>query len=83
MGIFKTELHRNPAVLAQYGATVIALATLALRRREGLTPRDAWPVPAALAAVAVLLAQAGLRELAIGAGVAIVGAIVVSFMRRR
>ena len=70
------------AVLAQYGATAIALATLALRRREGLAPRDAWPVPAALAVVGVLLAQTGLRELAVGAGVAAVGAIAASVMRK-
>ncbi len=72
----------SAAVLAQYGATAIALATLSLRRREGLEPRDAWPVLPALGVVAVLLAQAGLRELAIGAAVAIVGAIVASLMRK-
>lgn len=73
----------SASVLAQYGATAIALATLSLRRREGLAPRDAWPAIPALAVVAVLFAQAGVRELAIGAGVAVVGAFAAAAIRSR
>jgi len=70
------------SVLVQYGATLLALATLALRRRDGLAPRDAWPVPIALAVVGVLAAQASLRELLVGAGVGIAGAVIVSVVPR-
>ena len=71
------------AVLAQYGVTIAALAVLAWRRREGLGPRDLWPAPLAITVVAVLLAQARLRELGIGLLVALLGAFLASQMARR
>jgi amino acid transporter len=61
------------AVLVQYGTTAVALAALSLRRREGLSPRDAWPAPFALAVVVVLLLQAPVKDLGLAALVAIVG----------
>jgi amino acid transporter len=61
------------AVLAQYGTASLALLVLARRRREGLAPADAWPVPFALVVVAVLLLQAPVKWLAIAAAVALVG----------
>lgn len=61
------------AVLVQYGTTAVALATLSMRRREGLSPRDAWPAPFALAVVVVLILQAPPKELGLAALVAIVG----------
>jgi len=63
------------AVLAQYAVTAVALFTLARRREEGLSLRDAWPVPFALAVVAVLLSQTSRNELAIAALVSAAGAL--------
>ncbi|MGZ3423567.1 MAG: hypothetical protein ACXVEE_37240, partial [Polyangiales bacterium] len=44
-----------------------------MRRREGLSPRDAWPAPFALAVVVVLIVQAPPKDLGLAAAVAIVG----------
>lgn len=64
------------AVLAQYASTSVALLVLSLRRREGLAPRDAWPVPFALVVVAVLLVQAPPKELGVAAAIALVAILV-------
>ena len=63
--------------------TIVALAVLSWKRREGLRPRDLWPAPLALVVIAVLLAQARPRELGIGLLVALLGALIASQMARR
>jgi basic amino acid/polyamine antiporter, APA family len=71
------------AVLSQYAVTIVALAVLSWRRREGLRPMDAWPAPLAIVVVAILMAQARLREVGIGLLVALAGALIASQMARR
>ncbi len=63
------------SVLVQYASTALSLGVLARRRLAGLTPRDAWTVPLALVVVAILLAQASLREVGIAAAVALAGIV--------
>lgn len=64
------------AVLVQYALTACALLALAARRKEGLAPRDAWPVPLVLAVVVVLVVQAPVRDLVVAAVVAGLAALV-------
>jgi amino acid transporter len=70
------------AVLAQYGVTAAALLVLALRRAEGLVPREAWPAPFAMLVVVALLSQATRVDLAI-AGAVIAAAIAWGWIARR
>ncbi|MBI2393974.1 MAG: APC family permease [Deltaproteobacteria bacterium] len=60
------------AVLAQYATTALSLLSLSRRPGAGIAPREAWPAPLSLVVVAVLLAHASARELAISAAVAAV-----------
>jgi len=71
------------SVLAQYATTSLALLVLSRRREHGLLARDAWPAPFALIVVAILLAQASLRELAIASAFAAVGIITARLLTPR
>jgi amino acid transporter len=73
----------SAAVLGQYLATVLSLVVLAARGVETLRLRDAWAAPFAVVVVVVLLSQARVRELAIAAGVALVGSAAAAVLRRR
>ncbi len=64
------------AVLGQYALTACALLALAARRKEGLVPRDAWPVPLVLVVAVVLVVQAPVRDLVVAAVVALAAALV-------
>ncbi|MCS6902280.1 MAG: amino acid permease, partial [Myxococcales bacterium] len=61
------------AVLAQYGATALALFRMAMRRQGGLRPWDAWPAPLALATTSLLVSGATLREAIVAAATLILG----------
>lgn len=70
------------AVLAQYGATVLALAVLALRRERGLVPWNAWPAPLALAAVWLVSRAAKVGEIVVALGVLATGGLLLAVRRR-
>lgn len=55
------------AVLTQYGTTSLSLLVLALGRKRGLHPHDAWVVPPALAVTLTLVSQAKAREAIVAA----------------
>ncbi len=61
------------AVLCQFGSAAAALGWLALRRRHGFAPRDAWLALPALIAPALLLAHGTRTEWATAAGALAVG----------
>lgn len=67
----------------QFGVTAAALLALALRRKRGLRPRDAWPAPLTLA-VAFTLAGFGAtaREGLVAVGTVAVGIAVLRLARR-
>jgi len=71
------------SVLAQYGTTSLALLVLASRGGAGLSHRDAWPAPFALIVVAILLAQASVREMGMAAAFAVVGIITARVLTPR
>ncbi len=63
------------AVLAQFGATALALAELGRRRQRGLTPAQAWPAPFALGAALALGWGGTRREWQVAAGAVIAGLV--------
>lgn len=65
------------SVLAQYAVSAAALAVLAVKRENGLSPRHLWPVPLALGAILLLGQAAKAIELFVFAGVLLAGGVVV------
>jgi basic amino acid/polyamine antiporter, APA family len=57
------------AVLFQYSVSVLALCVLALRRKHGLSPRDALPAPFALVALGIVAQAVERAELLVMAGI--------------
>jgi len=70
------------AVLFQYSVSVLALGVLALKRAHGLTPRDAWPAPLALAALIVVARAVERAELVVMSGIVLLG-LLLWFVRVR
>ncbi len=70
------------AVLFQYSVSVLALCVLALRRRSGLAPRDAWVAPFALVALAIVARAVERAELLVMSGILLV-AVLLWFGRAR
>jgi len=70
------------AVLFQYSISVVALCVLALRRRQGLTPRDASAAPFALVALGLVASAVERAELWVMAGIIGV-ALLLWFARAR
>lgn len=70
------------AVVVQYGLAAAALATLALRRRNGLAPVDAWPAAPTIAVSAALLIGAHAREWAVAATTVALGVVLQRLGRR-
>lgn len=72
------------AVLMQYGVSAAALLALAIRRRLGLRPRDAWPVlPTFAVALALVGFGATAREGLLAAGTVLVGLGLLRLARPR
>ena len=63
------------AVMSQYAVSGVALLTLAHKREQGLSWRQAWPAPLALGAVLLLLTGATLLELLVALVVVLAGAV--------
>jgi amino acid transporter len=70
------------AVLFQYSVSVLALCVLALRRKSGLSPRDALSAPFALVALAIVARAVERAELVVMAGIVLV-ALLLWFARAR
>jgi amino acid transporter len=70
------------SVLAQYGVTAAALATLALRQSHGLRRWHVLPVPFALAAILLIAQGARTSELLVAAAVLAAGVGVLAARRR-
>jgi len=70
------------AVLFQYSVSVLALCVLGLRRKSGLSPRDALSAPFALVALAIVARAVELPELVVMAGI-VVCALLLWFVRAR
>jgi amino acid transporter len=68
-------------VLLQYGMTALSLWTLSRRRRQGFTPRDAWPVLPALLVALALVSGAQAREAAVATGAIVLGLVLRRFGR--
>jgi len=70
------------AVLFQYSVSVLALCVLALRRRNGLSPRDALSAPFALVALGIVAQAVERAELFVMSGIVAV-ALLLWFGRAR
>ncbi len=74
-------------VLTQYSVSAVALAALAVRRRQDLVPRHAWPVPLVAGSVVLMALAARGGELLVAAGALAVGVVLLAarrtFRRRR
>lgn len=70
------------AVLFQYSISVVALVVLALRRKNGLIPRDALVAPFALVALGLVASAVERAELAVMAGIVVL-ALLLGFARSR
>lgn len=68
------------AVLLQYGVVASSLAWLAIHRRRGLAPKDAWSAAPALALSLVLVSAASLREWITAAAFIAIGAAIRRFV---
>ncbi len=64
-------------VLTQYSVSALALGALAWRKRCGIEPRHAWPVPLVAVAVVVMGQAARWAELLVLAGALCVGLVLV------
>jgi APA family basic amino acid/polyamine antiporter len=70
------------AVLFQYSVSVLSLCVLAVRRKDGLSPRDALSAPFALIALAIVARAVERAELFVMSGIVVV-ALLLWFARAR